>query len=332
MFLRNFKLLAKWVVGFAIVIYLLSLLDFSKFRQAFLGADLRYLASGALMVLVIRILYASQTALAVKHHDIPLTTARALAINTISQFYSLFLPGDLSAGVVRWYKLSKPSGNRAEVLAAILFIRFVNTSLFLGFGIIAFLVENPLNSALLFCIALFLFFGLAIISIGFFSERVPSWQESIFKKCPLWIPASIVAGLRRTTFAFAEYKTMSWLKFLKVLSIPFINHVFAVVLFFLIARSLSLWVPLVALIWIRSMVYVIQLIPVTISGLGLREGALAYLLPYYGVEPSSALAFSLIIFSFTVLAGVVGGMLEGKEVLLSPLFHFIRTRSVTKRQ
>jgi hypothetical protein len=62
------------------------------------------------------------------------------------------------------------------------------------------------------------------------------------------------------------------------------------------------------------MVYVLELIPASISGLGFREGALVYLLPLYGVEPARAMLFSLIIFSFTILFGLIGGILEAKEL------------------
>ncbi|MFX0202820.1 MAG: YbhN family protein [Candidatus Hodarchaeota archaeon] len=318
MFAKNSLVLVKWLVGFGIVCYLLTILDFSKFKGAILGADLRYLPAGAAFVLAARILYAWQTAIAVREHGIPLTTKRALVINTISGFYNLFLPGDLSAGVVKWYKLSKPAGRKAEVLAAILFVKILNTSFFLAFGIIGFLIDSPLNSVFLFCTLLSLFFGLAIISIGFFSQRIAVWQETIFKCCPPWIPSSILDGLRRALFSLAKYRTMSWNKFFRLLSVPFINLVLITILLFLVARSLNFWIPIHALIWIWSMVYIIHITPATISGLGLREGVLVYLLPYYGVDPASAMAFSLIIFSFTVLAALIGGMLEAKEVLLSP--------------
>jgi hypothetical protein len=58
------------------------------------------------------------------------------------------------------------------------------------------------------------------------------------------------------------------------------------------------------------------MIPISISGLGVREGALLFLLKPYGVWGEEALALSLIIFGITVLLiGAIGGLLEGRKLL-----------------
>lgn len=319
-------ILAKWLVGFGIAGYLLTILEVSDFKAAIFRADLRFLAAGTLVVFAARLLYAWQVALAVRHHGIPLTTMRALVINTIAGFYGLFLPGGLSAGVIKWYKLAKPSGNRAEVLAAILFLRLINTSVILGFGMVGVLVDNPLDSSLLFWTALCLFVTLAAVCMGFVSKRVAVRFEVIRKHDRVRIRATIRDWLRKVLTSFAQYRTLSHNHLLKVLVVPFMNQVLTIILFLAVARALSISIPLSALVWIWSVVYIIQLIPASISGLGLRESALVFLLPHYGVEPASAMAFSLTIFGYTVLAGLIGGILEAGEVLFNPLYRQLRTK------
>lgn len=58
-------------------------------------------------------------------------------INLIIGFDALILPGDLGAGVMRWRKRSRPMGESAEVLAALVFLMIVNSSVILTFGVIA---------------------------------------------------------------------------------------------------------------------------------------------------------------------------------------------------
>jgi hypothetical protein len=67
-------------------------------------------------------------------------------------------------------------------------------------------------------------------------------------------------------------------------------------------------------VWIVPLVHLIQWVPASVSGLGLREGVLVLLLPRYGVPPADALAFSILIFGYTVLLGLSGGILELKEL------------------
>jgi len=53
------------------------------------------------------------------------------------------------------------------------------------------------------------------------------------------------------------------------------------------------------------------LLPVTIAGVGVREVAAIILLQHYGVEPDTAIAFSMFFFAITVFGiGLLGGLTE----------------------
>jgi hypothetical protein len=51
------------------------------------------------------------------------------------------------------------------------------------------------------------------------------------------------------------------------------------------------------------------MLPVSMSGLGVREGAYVYLFAQAGVSTAQALAMSLLIYALRVAAGLVGGVL-----------------------
>ena len=76
-------------------------------------------------------------------HRMPLSTAAIVEINLISGFYALFLPGELAGGALRWYRMSRPSGQRAEALAAIGFARLVDTIGLVALGALFFLLDRP---------------------------------------------------------------------------------------------------------------------------------------------------------------------------------------------
>ena len=91
-------------------------------------------------------------------------------INLITGFYTLILPGDMSAGVMRWHKLSRPSGKRAEVLAALVFLRLINSSVILLFGVIALLIDDPFDKPVISFTAIALLAGIIVRSF---------WKESL---------------------------------------------------------------------------------------------------------------------------------------------------------
>ena len=97
--------------------------------------------------------------------------------------------------------------------------------------------------------------------------------------------------------------------------VTFTNLALTILLFYMVGRSLDITIAMYTLPWIVAMVYLIYMIPVSISGLGVREGALVLVLPYYGVDPSTAMVFSLILFGLLLLMGLAGGILEIREFI-----------------
>jgi hypothetical protein len=53
-------------------------------------------------------------------------------------------------------------------------------------------------------------------------------------------------------------------------------------------------------------------LPISIAGLGVREGTLVGVLPLYGVNPSAAVAFSFLLLARTIVLGIGGGLLEAR--------------------
>jgi len=63
-------------------------------------------------------------------------------------------------------------------------------------------------------------------------------------------------------------------------------------------------------VWIVALVAMAQVLPITVAGLGVREGLFVFLLGQYGAPPATALALSLTVFSVTLLFALLGGMLS----------------------
>ena len=313
------RIIIRYSTGFGILAYLLATLDLGNIFEAFSMADIRYLAAGMVLVLTIRVLNAWQLAMAIQHQQLPVTVVKAFLVNTVSGFYSLFLPGGQAGGsVVKWYKLSKPSGRRVEVLATMFFLRVINSAFILLFGIFALMIENPLGLKNVFWVLIALIGGLVGMYLVFFREPVRRKVESYVGSNPGWLPLSLSRGLNKVFISLSQFKTLPGGKTLKILCVPFISQFLCIFLFSSVSRALHLTVPLITLIWIIAVVYMIQSIPASFYGLGLREGALVLLMPQYGVDKHHALAFSLILFSYTMVMGLVGGIIEAKEMMFTP--------------
>lgn len=74
-------------------------------------------------------------------------------------------------------------------------------------------------------------------------------------------------------------------------------------------------------VWIVALISLVQVMPITIAGLGVREGVFAFLLAQYGVSNTTSIALSLVVFSVTLLFGIVGGVLELSGACKSSVNH-----------
>ena len=77
----------------------------------------------------------------------------------------------------------------------------------------------------------------------------------------------------------------------------------------LIARALGVALPLSVWFAVVPLVALAMVVPLSINGVGVREGGLALLLKPAGVSTDAAVAIGLLWFLATILTGLVGGLL-----------------------
>ncbi len=310
---RLLGVLARWGVGCGLLAALASFLDVRAVAGAFAKANPGDLLAGLLLILAIRVLQAWQVTLGLRTHGLSVGLWRAFVVNTIAMFYGIFFPGGVVGGVVKWYRLSKDNGRPADVLGALLFLRLVNTGFTLVCGIIAATVDEPLGMRNVWWVALALASGLVVI-YGLLSTQVSAWLEARLLCARGKLATFAWGGLRDVLRALQQYRNLQARAAFAILSVPVLTQLLGTLVYFLAARALGHSLPVLTWIWILSLVHIIQLVPASISGLGLREGALVLLLPRYGIPAADALAFSIVIFGYTVLVGLFGGVLEVREL------------------
>jgi uncharacterized membrane protein YbhN (UPF0104 family) len=77
----------------------------------------------------------------------------------------------------------------------------------------------------------------------------------------------------------------------------------------LMGRALGLDVPFSFCIIVYPLVGTFSAIPITLNGLGLREGGYLYLLAVIGIGSEKGVAFGLLLFLIVALDSLIGGVL-----------------------
>ena len=125
------------------------------------------------------------------------------------------------------------------------------------------------------------------------------------------VPASLLRGLSKLLYAAIEYQKLSLRKHSVIFMLSCFWQILGGMFLVLLARSIDFEIHFERLGWIRSILGLLLLFPVSISEFSVREGGLTFLFAYVGI--ATAMAFSFLIFTRTLLLGPIGALLEVKE-------------------
>ncbi len=238
-----------------------------------------------------------------------------LKIYLTTSFYSLFLPGSLSGGAIKWYKFRK-HGSKSAAAVVVVFNRYLELFIIIFLGLL-FSIPTVINSQYeyllpIWAVALLL---LCASYIFLLNTNALMKMEKVFNKIPM--PLSLKNKSGNLFKAMQEFQNLVLKDHIEILSIMFLYHFLNIISFYLIALSINVSLNILVLGWIRSIVTISNIIPVSYSGLGVREGVIIYLFHYYSIPASEALVISLLTFAKNLSIPLSGGLIELKDFLSS---------------
>jgi uncharacterized protein (TIRG00374 family) len=231
-----------------------------------------------------------------------------LEITFVRQFYALVLYGQISGDLARVYLLGREGvGRYAEVTASVLFDRVTG---FLGLMIVT-AVALVLSPAM---VSRSIAIGVVALVITMLSAV---W---ILQHKPVLNRASIILRGLAARFGLSDTSVDHLNRFLEVLHDYSRNPVITassitvgagyqllcVGLTAVLARGLGIDVNFVDLCWVFGTISILLFLPISIGGLGVREGGFVGLLAGLGVPGERAMALSLTCFGVEVLQGLAG--------------------------
>lgn len=264
-----------------------------------------------LLTLLVQWLGAVRLSVLAAANGLPLRWPRALHIGMSAVFYGLFLPGgNVTGWLVRLLRLSGDAANISNAVMVLAGDRALATAALAVMGLVVDIVLGaPLGPAVtLLLVAV----AAASIVLACLASLVPGPRvPAALARLP-WL-AGLLARLPRQQVRMRSAQT-SRLLLAAVISLAL--HGIGILVWLLLARGLGLEVSVLALAWVRSAAMVVGLVPLTVAGLGLREGAVVFLMSVFGVGAAESLTLSLLAFAITVLAvGVLGGVIEAGLLL-----------------
>jgi uncharacterized membrane protein YbhN (UPF0104 family) len=209
----------------------------------------------------------------------------------IGMFFNLLLPTSIGGDVVRAWYLDGRSGRRGAALACVVTDRLGGLVVLLVLACVAVLASpTPIPawvSASVGLAASGAFVGLALLprlaELSLWNER---WRR-------------LLVGLR----AAIGLVVQPWPALLSL-----VVQVLNVVLVWCLARAVAAEVPLTYCGILVPMVSLLTLLPVSLNGMGVREGFTVLYLAHLGVPTGTALTLALLWFAVFAAVGAAGGL------------------------
>jgi|GEM_PF-1745443 len=289
-----------FVVGGAILTYLFSKIELVKIKEAALSLNPVYML-GFFLILAITVIFKGlkwQMALGI--FRIPTSLASAIEMWMIGFSIGAATPGRVGDFV----KIAYLDEKKSKSIGAVLFDRITDVVAVLFFAVLGLMVFGSTIGATKQMVVLAVFAILAAAAAArIYYRRI----LDIFLK--YFVPEKYRAYMTSGASDFidsARYALKQKSRIASVFLMSALIWMFSVISVMMIAKSLEINIAYFPLLFIMSIVALVELIPVTVAGLGTREATIVFLMSFLGIGSDKALVFSLLnfFFSYLVLAAV----------------------------
>jgi uncharacterized membrane protein YbhN (UPF0104 family) len=230
----------------------------------------------------------------------PLPPGRAIRYSAIAAFFNQALPSTVGGDAMRAWLLGRAERHWKLAIYSVIVDRIAGVG-FLAVVVAACLpwslelIAAPEGRAAVFVIGLGGVAGLVIgLALGFVR------------------PGAGLMGLRLARFAFeiaaaARKVLLDRSRGIGIAFASILIHLLTVAAAWCLARAIAITPNALNMLILIPPVMLISMIPISIGGWGIREGAMVVAFGYAGIEPSQALAVSVLLGASTFAIGIVGG-------------------------
>ena len=241
--------------------------------------------------------------------EVPILTL--VRFTFVGAFYSLILPGQVSGEIAKTWRLAKGTPIAEQVAASVFVDRVTGLIALLVLTLIgASLSKSDVAGFILLPCAMalvILFFSLFLMRVSAVHNFIQSSMKWIVEPIPL-LRDQLPKALKLLDH-LAHYSRAQ----IKVFLAIFLGSIFQAVVIAITAifsYSLGADIGFLDMAWIVGIISLMTFLPISISGIGVRELGFVGILSFFEVDMSTAVTLSLLIFSLQIVGAVIGALFE----------------------
>ena len=226
----------------------------------------------------------------------------------VAIFFNNLLPSTIGGDIVRVYDSWRLGNSRSGAASVVIVDRLMGLLALASYALSTVLTAKQLADLVPALPALVLGAALAVGGLAWFVFFAPrrlyqSLEQYLDRRTTQ--PWRIIAKIASAFSAFRGRRDL----LVRAFGLSLLLQLNVIVHFIIVSWALGIDIPVLAMFTIIPLSIFVTMLPVSINGIGLREGVFVFFFSAYGIDAVEAIAFAWMALGFVMLQGVIGGIL-----------------------
>ena len=298
-------LTAKVVVSLLLFGWLFRRVQWAQIGPALGHADRSWVAAAAVVLFASHLLASYQWGRLLRAAGIELPFWKVAAYYHVGLFFNNFLPANVGGDFARTLDASRTGSSRANALSTVILDRLIGTVALGGVAVVSTLPAiNRYHLAAAYAGVVAFFVGAVVLLRAMLEPRVLAALERVLARIGL---SRLSPALDRLSESLVEFRNRKRL-LLELLSVALVVQIMRIGVHILFARALGLHVDAAYFFLFVPLLAVIVSLPISLNGIGVREGAGILLFGMVGLDRASAFALQFGTYLVAVGVSLIGGL------------------------
>jgi glycosyltransferase 2 family protein len=298
-------LAAKMAISLGLISFLFTRVPLDELRTTLRAADLRWIVGSALLLFGSNVIGAWQWQGLLRGADINIPFWKVLSYYHVGLFFNNFLPANVGGDVARVLDASRYGATRATAFSTVLMDRLIGTVALAGLALVTTLpAVNHFHLTMIY-LSLVAFF---VVSVGMvwavFHPAVLPAVERLMSRVGLGGLKPALDDIAARLQGFRDQRGL----FLRLLLVALVVQVSRIFVHVFVARGLGIHVDLAYFFLLVPMLAVVISLPISLNGIGVREGAGIVLFGLVGVTRAAAFGLQFTTYLVAVAVSLLGGV------------------------
>jgi glycosyltransferase 2 family protein len=310
----------KWLlvalkVGFSVglFVWLFSRFNARDAMREALHEDVRWLWAAVAVFFVSNLVGSWLWGRLLKMQGVVIPFPRIAAYYFVGLFFNNFLPANIAGDFARISAAREHSDSSAPVFSATLMDRMVGGLAVALMAMVSVGLAWPwFHDLRVDALVTGLFLLSVLMYLAVFRRDVLGWVEWPFRALRLNGLEDRIARLMDDVHAYRDRPG----ELMGLLAVGLLVQIMRVMMHFSVARALGLRIPIGAIFTFVPILAAIVMLPISLNGIGVREGAAVLLFRLVGLSGAQSISFQLLTWLLAVAVSLLGGLIF---VLRAPL-------------